>query len=150
MHARRRRDRDPRLMARTPGFPATPVTITGAAALGIAGAALAASLYALGHVRHSGRLAADVEVASTITDAYQRRAIDCIDLASGWIGRPESHLRARMSLELSRGLTLCLVKAREDARLDMRALSACVAEVEIVNTIIESIPGGGAMARPAC
>lgn len=137
-------------MARTTAFSAAAVTINGAAALGMAGLALAASLFALGYVRHSGRLAADVEVASALTDAYQRRAIDCIDLASGWIGRPESHARARMSLELSRGLTLCLVKAREDARLDIRALSACVAEVEIVNTIFESIPGGGAVARPAC
>ena len=137
-------------MARTPAFSAAPVTINGATALGIAGAALAASLFALGYIRHSGRLVADVEVATAIADAYQRRAIDCIDLARGWIGQPESHARARMSLDLSRGLTLCLVTARDDARLDVGALSACVREVEIVNTIFEDIPGGAGLARPAC
>lgn len=138
-------------MARTtPAFPVAPVTVHGMMALGVAGAALAASLFALGYIRHSGRLADDVEVAYAITEAFQRRAIDCIDLARAWIGDPEGLARASMSLDISRGLTLCLVKARDDTRLDVGQLSDCVREVEIVNTIFETVPSGAVLPRPVC
>lgn len=137
-------------MARTPAVPSPLMTGQGLVAVAVVLAALAASVGALGYSRHSGQMVSDVELQTTITGAYQRRAVDCLDLARSWIGDPRQRARASMSLDLSRGLTLCLVKSREDARLDLDILSACVREIETINSVFEIAPGAGILAHPAC
>ncbi len=137
-------------MPRTPAISTPILTVNGLLAVGIAMTALCGAIGALAYVRHSGQLASEVAMQTTISQAYQRRAVDCLDLARGWIGDPDQRGRASMSLDLSRGLTLCLVRARNDARINISMLEACVLEVETANTVFEITPGSGILLHPAC
>lgn len=127
-----------------------PWRIDGLIAIGAAALAVAGALGALVQTRDSDRLIAEIELQTLVTDAYHHRAIDCLDLARVWMGRSDLLERAQKSLDMSKGITLCLVKARHQARLDMAPLAACIREVETANTIVELGADGTSAVRPAC
>ena len=116
----------------------------------VAVVAVAGSVGALAHARYSSWMIKEVEAQAMVTESFQRRAIDCLDLAQTWIGDPVHRSRAEMSLDLSKGITLCLVKSRNEARLDLGTLAACVSEVEAASTVFEVGADGTPAARAAC
>jgi hypothetical protein len=110
--------------------------------------ALVAAVAAYAFIEHAGRSAAAVTAQSALADAYGRRALRCLDVSEAALGDPAGAERARRSLNISGGITLCLVKARDDARLDEDVLAACIARVEAAN----AVPAADATSatRPAC
>jgi len=132
-------------------LPAAPAWSRGSLlAVALAAAALAMSLGALLYARQSDRMIAEVEIQTALAEAYQSRAIDCLDLARAWIDDPTRRARAQMSLDISKGITLCLVKARDEGRMEVGAMATCIREVEAFNTVLEVGPGGGSASHPAC
>lgn len=137
-------------MPRAPLSAATSWSRDSLLAIVVAATALAAALGALLYARQSDRMIAEVELQTALAEAYQSRAIDCLDLARAWIDDPDRRQRAQMSLDMSKGITLCLVKARDEGRMDVGVMATCIREVEALNTVLEVGPGGGSASRPAC
>jgi hypothetical protein len=112
--------------------------------------AVAIAVGALAYGRRSERLLAEVELQAVLVETYQNRALDCLDLARIWMDDAAQRRRAQLSLDLSKGITLCLVKARDAGRISVGALGACIREVETANTVIDVTLGGAGIQRPAC
>ena len=112
-------------------------------------AALAASLSAWVYSGQAARRVRDVEVQTEIARAYQYRAIACLDHAAASLADPALRAFADSSLEVSRGITLCLVKNRDRGVVQIDGLAACVREVEIVNGLLDP-SAGAAIAPPPC
>lgn len=131
--------------------PAVPLwTLTGLASILLVLTALAASLSAWVYTGRAAHRVEDVQVKAVLTAAYQARAIACLDHAAAALGDPALRIHADSSLEISRGITLCLVMNREEAMLGVGGLEACVREVEIANGLLDSAATGARFAAPPC
>lgn len=119
-------------------------------AVAVATMAVAGSFAALLQARQVDRLVAEIEVQTLVAEAYQSRAMHCLDVARGWIEDAEHRQQAQMSLDLSKGITFCLVRARDRARLEVSALAACTREVEAANSVFDLGPDGTSDLRPVC
>jgi hypothetical protein len=128
----------------TPSF-WTPATLL---AIGIALLALAVSVAAYLSIEHAQRLAAAVATQRSIAVAYEDRALRCLDHTVAALGAGGAR-RAERSLNMSEGITLCLVQSRENARLDETALRECIRHLEAANLV--AMPGEAGVGRlPAC
>jgi hypothetical protein len=119
-------------------------------AVAVAGMAMAGSFGALIEARHTQQVVAEIEVQTVVSEAYQSRALSCLDHAQSLLDNAEHRRQAEMSLALSKGITFCLVRARDEARLEVSALTACTREVEAANTVFEVNPDGSSELRPVC
>jgi hypothetical protein len=127
--------------------PAAALSRAGIFSVLIAALAIASAFGALMQVLHSDRLVAEVEVQTVVAEAYQSRAIHCLDLARAWIEDDDRRPLALMSLNISKGITFCLVRARDHARLEVEALTDCTREVEAAGTVLDH---GDAVPHPVC
>ena len=131
--------------------PAVPLwTPTGLASIVLVLTALAASLSAWVYTGRAAHRVEDVEIQGVLARAYQARATACLDHAAAALGDPALRPHADGSLEISRGITLCLVMNREEAMLGVGSLEACVREVEIANGPLDPAATGMRFAAPPC
>jgi hypothetical protein len=122
---------------------------TGLASVLLSLAALATALGAWFYAGRAARRVENLQIQAVLSGAYQARAVACLDRAAAALGDPALHSHAAGSLEISRGITLCLIKFRDEAMLRIDALATCVREVEIANGLI--VPAAsGALAAPPC
>ena len=121
----------------------SPLTL---AACGLAVLAVGASAGAYYSIARAERRADAVRVQQAVATAIEARALRCLDRATVAPGDFEAAERARRSLNISAGITFCLVNAREDAHLDHAELDACVRALEAENMISDGL----ASQRPAC
>jgi hypothetical protein len=119
-------------------------------AVAVAGMAIGGSFGALFEARYTQQVVAEIEVQTVVAEAYQSRAMNCLDHAQSLIDTAEHRRKAEMSLALSKGITFCLIRARDEARLEVSALTACTREVEAANTVFEINPDGSSELRPVC
>ena len=132
---------------RSPPVPLWSATAVVSAMLVVA--ALTAALSAWAYTGQAARRVEDVQVQTELARAFQARAIACLDQAAASLGDPSRLARAESSLEISRGITLCLVKNRDQAVVEVDGLATCVREVEVANGLID--PAAGAtFAAPPC
>jgi hypothetical protein len=116
----------------------------------VAAVALAVSLGSWLHIGRSTRLAEAARVQAILVEAYQGRAFGCLDTAVAALRDPALLDRAEKSLDIARGITLCLVKGRDGALLRIDEADACVKDVEARNTVLDAGPAETVVARPAC
>jgi hypothetical protein len=125
----------------------TPFTVT---AVALSAIALAVVLVAHFLISRAGRMADAVAAQGAVAEAYERRALLCLDQSEAALADPGAAERAERSLNISGGITLCLVRARDDARLDEAALEACISELEAANLVPGTGADGAAVLIPAC
>ncbi len=119
-------------------------------AVAVAGMAMGGSFGALLETRHTQKIVAEIEVQTVVAEAYQNRAMGCLDRAQSLIDDAQHRRQAEMSLALSKGITFCFVRAREEARLQVSELASCTHEVEALNSTFEIGPDGTADSQPVC
>ncbi len=125
-------------------------TPTGLASVLLILTALAASLSAWIYSGRAAHRVEDVQIQTVLAGAYQARAIACLDHAAAALGDPALRPHADRSLEISRGITLCLVMNRDEAMLGVGGLEACVREVEIANGLLDPAATGARFVAPPC
>ena len=66
------------------------------------------------------------------------------------LDNPQLHALSEKRLNISNGISLCMFKHREAMRLDVRAMTGCIADIEAVNQMTDQREGEIPYSRPAC
>ena len=125
----------------------TPASLTSIALIVLALAAAAGSWL---HARYTMQQVAGIELQMALADAHEARSLACMDLVQAGLADPAGAELAKKRLNISNGITLCLVKNREAAQVSLDGLSQCIFDLGETNLISVSRPGGIPDLRPAC
>jgi hypothetical protein len=112
--------------------------------------ALIAASWAWFQTGRASQLDGQIELQTALTDAYELRALACMDLVQVNLDNLQLHALSEKRLNISNGISLCLFKHREAMRLDVRGMTSCIAEIEAVNQMTGQREGEVPYSRPAC
>lgn len=124
-------------------------TLGSVAAVALAVLAVAAAAGGLFQATRATKLEHDLDAQALLANVYLQRSMDCMDLARAEMTGAADLARAEKMLNISKGITLCLVKARDDSVIDAEELSGCMIEIEAGNLIVDP-ESAEATTRPAC
>ncbi|WP_424928169.1 hypothetical protein [Amaricoccus tamworthensis] len=93
---------------------------------------------------------AQIETQRAVSEAHLSRARSCMDLAADNMGDPGLLERARLQINMSKGIVACLVRNRDNAVLDVAQAAECIRLLEVENQLQVESTGGGVSTVPPC